>query len=485
MESWASISEQFFSEGDPCRSEFADPHLWLQHLYQHQTCFAESSLTRWWDRWVAKIEEQVENLRETIVERDSWLQVADRCKKVIYGKEALEIFTVAYQNVSRQQKLSHATEDLSTEGLQLLSTPGLLKNALTRGINEVYGNAPSTPKPSKRAKKVKVMPTSVVRTPNKSQVVANNKFSLNAELEIVTKATLSDRTPDINTDTMHAIIGKNFVPASVGQLLIDLADEDVESTAAIFFPDPANSNDKNVHFAKAVLFDFWSAIRFNPLPQCAERKYLVTRFGPLLNHFEQTFGTVRFEWIEKQSQSTKDLQRQASGTKLSRPSTFNVDMIGYARFDESEIIFVESSGGTGARNAKDFAHATEDGTKIIHEAIDGAKYRLAQYLDSPAENAKELKSFALHVIGDRMTLIAVTLVGANHFLAMECKSARLPASWHHVHEYHEVLDLLFYLKAETEEQAKVGRSLQRLKRVASEENRDRPSVRDWVNHKEE
>ncbi|KAJ3154504.1 hypothetical protein HDU86_004633 [Geranomyces michiganensis] len=160
---------------------------------------------------------------------------------------------------------------------------------------------------------------------------------------------------------MKRIQREKAMPPVVESLVEELALKAHGDARTLFFP-AEEPQGKEFHAARAVLFDFWSAERFRPghsLAPCTERKQLVTRLGPLLNHFEQTFRVVIFDWIERLSTATKQLQKMEN--PFAKATSFNVDVLVLEAAGNSEVAYVEASGGTETRKSADWIHAIEDG----------------------------------------------------------------------------------------------------------------------------
>ncbi|KAI9098321.1 hypothetical protein DFS34DRAFT_649907 [Phlyctochytrium arcticum] len=235
--------------------------------------------------------------------------------------------------------------------------------------------------------------------------------------------------------------------------------------------DAPGMENKDVHWAGAVLFDFWASEKFSPNGGVAyrgERRFIITRLGPLLNHFERTFSVLRFEWIEKHADGTKDISHLNGATG---PATYAVDILGKSTH-YSKMVFVEVD-GEPVRIV-----APEDYTNTFAEAIDGLRYRLAHLLDAPIHSISEIRSFGIHISQYHMTLVAVSLTGPNEFTGLELKTADIPKSWPEVDCYQEVFDMLFFLKDAVAEQARVER---RVRAIIRDRIPGETDVRQWLN----
>ncbi|CAB4428781.1 unnamed protein product [Rhizophagus irregularis] len=110
--------------------------------------------------------------------------------------------------------------------------------------------------------------------------------------------------------------------------------------------------------------------------------------------------TILYDFFSMTSENTLD---RNIGERKYISSTLNkVDGIGVKVASNKEIVFIEVSGGLENAILK---HIKEDTEKLIKEVMFGLVSLLRDYLDKSAENAKNLRTFMVQCIGDRVTLI--------------------------------------------------------------------------------
>lgn len=90
----------------------------------------------------------------------------------------------------------------------------------------------------------------------------------------------------------------------------------------------------------------------------------------------------------------------------------------------------------------------------------GIVNRLATVLDARAASCHRIWSLTLEIIGDRVTLCAVGLVGRQMIGFAELKSAVLPMETHEVANFYDVFDLLMTIVAVVRDQNDVMKTLQ-------------------------
>ncbi|KAJ3160191.1 hypothetical protein HDU86_001027 [Geranomyces michiganensis] len=248
--------------------------------------------------------------------------------------------------------------------------------------------------------------------------------------------------------------------------------------------------EKAFHVARAILMDFFHMVRYAPratLPaHAAERKFLIEHIAPALKAIEHTYAVLKFKCrgkaslrvakrVEVQSQATKEVNL-LQNPGASNASTYSVDIIGVTGADESELAFVEQSGGPGvfARS-----HTSEGSVKVTNESINGCKARLREFLDAPAQSVTKLASLGLQIIRSRLTLFSVSIVGKGRFVAVDLKSCKLPLSWEEVDCMEDLCDLLLCCVQKAREQHQLASTLRRECRRAGREGIAGETCRDW------
>ncbi|KAJ3156066.1 hypothetical protein HDU89_005630 [Geranomyces variabilis] len=140
--------------------------------------------------------------------------------------------------------------------------------------------------------------------------------------------------------------------------------------------------------------------------------------------------------IEKQAKSTKEIGYMQEPDACSMP-TYNVDAV--LSGSDAELCFLEQSIGPGSTERQ---HSLDDSVKLANKTISAKKARLRESLDAPVDEAKKVETFALQLIGNRLTLLSMSMSGKNEFVLTELKSARFPFGWSDVDFFHDVMELL-------------------------------------------
>ncbi|KAI8819741.1 uncharacterized protein EV422DRAFT_105323 [Fimicolochytrium jonesii] len=220
----------------------------------------------------------------------------------------------------------------------------------------------------------------------------------------------------------------------------------------------------------------FSLVRFYPYASLpthgSERKFLVERITQLLSLLEHRTGEVRWAYIEAQATSTLQIQ-EVTG---SRSSTYHVDVLGCSAENQYEVVFVEQSGGPTSR---DQTHCLDDSEELINEAINGLRAILCENLDAPIKSAGKLRTYCIQVIRDRVTLLAVQIIGPNKYAILELKSARFPNDWEHLDLFIDVLELAFCLVAEMKKQKQARKTL-RLESRSHSMSTTETRCREWL-----
>ncbi|CAB5196853.1 unnamed protein product [Rhizophagus irregularis] len=149
-----------------------------------------------------------------------------------------------------------------------------------------------------------------------------------------------------------------------------------------------------------------------------------------------------------------------------------VDGIGFKTGSNKELVFIEISGGPESPVEK---HVKEDTEKLIKEAMFGLISLLRDYLDKNAEYARNICTYMVQGIGDRITLSKLQLDQKHFYKVLQIKSAKLPFSFDEVEKYLEVFELLYALISELKNTQKELKKL-----TCSNSAVDQPTVRSWL-----
>ncbi|KAJ3291436.1 hypothetical protein HK104_006100 [Borealophlyctis nickersoniae] len=171
---------------------------------------------------------------------------------------------------------------------------------------------------------------------------------------------------------------EKFVPDDVCQFIYELSEVPV-TEAVQNFADVMVGWDGDVrkHIAYHTLQQFYSLVRFIPgatLPSHkSERKFLVERVATMLSLLEHSSGDMTWAYIETPF----------------RPRPQQIQ-------------------------------------EVLNEAVNGLRAILCDYLDINVDLVRKVRSYGIHIIKDRLTLMCIQLIAPNTFAAIELKSARVP-----------------------------------------------------------
>ncbi|CAB5360963.1 unnamed protein product [Rhizophagus irregularis] len=99
---------------------------------------------------------------------------------------------------------------------------------------------------------------------------------------------------------------------------------------------------------------------------------------------------------------------------------------------------------------------------------------LRDYLDKNSTGAKNIRTYMVQVIGDRMTLSEIRLVGKHFYTVSQIKSAVIPFAFD-VEKFFEIFELLYILLRGLEGQKSELKKLALTKLI-----KDVPTIRDWI-----
>ncbi|KAJ3131957.1 hypothetical protein HDU90_007619 [Geranomyces variabilis] len=409
---------------------------------------------------------------------------------------------VEYETCVHTAKVISAARPAAVAGVSLAGEDVIIaaqsSKRLRIDVEQVDGNdsdagEPTTPR--RAAKRVKAA-AAALATPHKLVVLGeapdSRKLKHKPAAKIVailrsTRSTMSEEHADL-VSKMDEVQRKKYCPESVVEFFKELEKTSIEGNhaarvlAAAMTKEFENQEElRAFHLASAIVNDFFAMVRHAPqatlTAHTQERKYLVEQISPALKAVEYIYGVIKFRWVEVQTKATKDVAYTKEPTARTA-STYNVDVIGVFGAENAELAFLEQSGGPGAVSRQ---HALDDSIKVANEGINATKYRLLQFLDAPAADVVNIKSIALQLIGNRLTLLSVGLVGPQTFVITEMKSARMPFGWKDIDLLEDVLDLLLCCIAHARDQEQCERDLRKSCRGLSDDLDDsRAKCRDWL-----
>ncbi|CAG8608940.1 1378_t:CDS:10 [Diversispora eburnea] len=220
--------------------------------------------------------------------------------------------------------------------------------------------------------------------------------------------------------------------------------------------------------------DFIKAIMtpLSPLKRnIGERTFIVERIVPLFKAIQSIYNEYKFHWIEIELDCMREVKKIFPKFNL----TINqADGLGIRNSSNKAVMFIEVSGGPENTDPK---HVKEDSEKLLKELIFGLVSLLRNYLDKSAEKSKNLYTFMIQSIGDRLTLSKLCLTSKHVYKVSQIKSATLPFEFIDVAEFLAVFELLYVLVSELEIQTGV---INKLRLSESVDGIIVPRIRDWI-----
>ncbi|KAF0468905.1 hypothetical protein F8M41_025725 [Gigaspora margarita] len=214
-----------------------------------------------------------------------------------------------------------------------------------------------------------------------------------------------------------------------------------EFVKAIMTPLGSEASPKDCDFRQIceyILYDFYFMTKKGPLKRnIGERTYIVERIAPLFKSIQSIYNEYKFHWIEVELDCMREVKK----------------------------IFPRSK------------KLKEDSEKLLNEAIFGLVSLLRNYLDKSVEESKQLYTFMIQGIGDRLTLSKLCLIDKHVYKVSQMKSATLPFDFIDVAEYLAVFEFLYILVSELEIQTGI---INKLRLSKSADGVNIPRIRDWI-----
>ncbi|CAB5210942.1 unnamed protein product [Rhizophagus irregularis] len=165
-------------------------------------------------------------------------------------------------------------------------------------------------------------------------------------------------------------------------------------------------------FIRCALLDFVFRFRYL-MPKVLdrdmlERSYIVECLSPILRAFRNAFPDIKYMWLEKDVRSIKEANIMFTSNFGERKT----DLLILRLSDARELLNVEVSGPPYRLTKK---HTVGDVKKLLIMAICSLCRLLGNSLDCNIEDAKNVKTYSIQVIGDRLTLFAVSLVEKRNY----------------------------------------------------------------------
>ncbi|CAG8546991.1 7857_t:CDS:2 [Cetraspora pellucida] len=218
----------------------------------------------------------------------------------------------------------------------------------------------------------------------------------------------------------------------------------------------ATEEDRFMFFIRYALLDFVSMFKYlTPKVldrNMLERSYIVECLSPILRAFRNAFPDIKYMWIEKDVRSIKD----ANDMFMSNIGERKTDLLILRLSDARELLNVEVSGPPYRSTKK---HSVGDVKKLLMMAICNLCRLLGNNLDCNIEDAKNVKTYSIQVIGDRLTLFTVSLADKKKYLAVELASCIIPFTFDAISCYKKIFNFFAVIRNEFVEQEKLQKKI--------------------------
>ncbi|GBC05056.1 hypothetical protein RclHR1_00600019 [Rhizophagus clarus] len=128
----------------------------------------------------------------------------------------------------------------------------------------------------------------------------------------------------------------------------------------------------------------------------------------------------------------------------------------FRRADARELLNLEVSGPPYRSTKK---HTVGDVKKLLIMAICSLCQLLGNNLDCNIEDAKNVKTYSIQVIGDRLTLFAVSLVEKRKYLAVELASCVIPFAFDAITCYMKIFNFFAVIRSEFVKQKELQKKI--------------------------
>ena len=145
-------------------------------------------------------------------------------------------------------------------------------------------------------------------------------------------------------------------------------------------------------------------------------------------------------WVEKDVR----LIKEANIMFMSNIRKQKTNLLILRLSDARELLNVEVSGPPYRSTKK---HTVGDVKKLLIMAICSLCRLLGNNLDCNIEDAKNVKTYSIQVIGDRLTLFAVSLVGKRKYLAVELASCVIPFAFDAITCYMKIFNFFAVIRS--------------------------------------
>ncbi|RIB13486.1 hypothetical protein C2G38_1728632 [Gigaspora rosea] len=227
-------------------------------------------------------------------------------------------------------------------------------------------------------------------------------------------------------------------------------------------------------FIRNTLLDFTATFKFLTRKvinrSMSERTYIVECISPILRAFRNSFPDIEYEWIEKVVRSIKGANNIFSCNMKPRKT----DLLILRLSDATEILDIEVSGPPFNSTKK---HTVGDAKKLLLLSVCSLCKILANNFDCLIEDAKQVRTYCIQAIGDRLTLFATSLIDKKKYLAIELASCIIPFSFDAISCYARIFNFFAIIRNEFVKQEKIQKKIRSFIPLADNNNED---LREWV-----
>ncbi|CAG8776459.1 3285_t:CDS:2, partial [Racocetra fulgida] len=183
-----------------------------------------------------------------------------------------------------------------------------------------------------------------------------------------------------------------------------------------------------------------------------------------------SFPDIEYEWIEKVVRSIKGANNIFSCNMKPRKT----DLLILRLSDATEILDIEVSGPPFNSTKK---HTVGDAKKLLLLSVCSLCKILANNFDCLIEDAKQVRTYCIQAIGDRLTLFATSLIDKKKYLAIELASCIIPFSFDAISCYARIFNFFAIIRNEFVKQEKIQKKIRSFIPLADNNNED---LREWV-----
>nr|CAG8542006.1 5713_t:CDS:2 [Entrophospora candida] len=183
-----------------------------------------------------------------------------------------------------------------------------------------------------------------------------------------------------------------------------------------------------------------------------ERSYIVELLAPIFRAFRNSFPNIKYHWIEKYVTSIKDVNNMFMNNLGERKT----DLLVLRQSDGREVLLMEVSGPPFKIDEK---HTVGDAKKLLIMAICSLCRIFGDNLDCNIDDAKKVRTYSIQVIGNRLTLFAVSLFDKKKYLALELSSCIIPFAFDAITCYMKIFNFFAIIRNEFVEQEKLQKKI--------------------------